>query len=262
MRVLIVDDERIARLKVRSALEAIGGIATIAQCADGADAVELLQSNAFDLVFLDVQLPELSGFEVVRAIGAANMPAVVFVTAYDQYAIAAFDVEALDYLVKPFDDERLRQAFERAQRRLELRDRAGITASFEGLLRHVGPAEPVDRLAVPLKGRTLFVSVEDIDYVEADDNYVWLHIGSRSHLVRGKISALEARLDALRFVRTHRSTIVNLDRVVELRATARGEVVVLRDGKRLPVGATRRETVQQRLGTRLAPARESRRVPR
>lgn len=250
MNVLIVDDERIARHKVRAVLETYPEIAHIAECADGAEAVERLRDEAVDLVFLDVQLPELTGFEVIRAIGPARMPAVVFVTAYDQYAIQAFDVEALDYLVKPFDEERLRMAFERARRRL-LADASARGERLETLLARLGKVPFLDRLTARIDGRTVVVRAGEIDWIEAADNYVQLHIGSRAHLVRSKISTLEAKLDERRFARVHRSGIVNLERVVEIRAAARGEVVVLRDGTTIPLSASRRESLVQRLGTAL-----------
>lgn len=251
MNVLVVDDERVARHKVREVLEKLPEVDRITECGDGAEAVEEILDHRPDLVFLDVQLPELTGFEVIHAVGPARMPPVVFVTAYDQYAIQAFEVEALDYLVKPFDDERLRLAFARARRRPERRDGDDLTERFKTLLARVGPLTPLDRLAVRVEGRTIVVRVDQIDWIEAADNYVQLHIGTRFHLIRGKISAIEAKLDPRRFVRVHRSTIVNIDRVAEIRPAANGELVVLRDGKTIPLGATRRDALMRRLGVAL-----------
>jgi two-component system LytT family response regulator len=249
MNVLIVDDERVARYKVQAVLQNLPEIGHIAECADGAEAVERILEERPDLVVLDVQLPELTGFEVIHAVGPARMPAVVFVTAYDQYAIQAFDVEALDYVVKPFDEERLRVAVERARRRMALNS-TGLQARLETLLERVGARTPLDRLAVRLEDRTIVVPVDQIDWIEAADNYVQLHVGEQCHLMRGKISALEAKLDPRRFVRVHRSALVNVDRVSEIRPAVRGEVVVLRDGTRIAVGATRRERLLTRVGIR------------
>ncbi len=250
MNVLIVDDERVARHKVRAVLERRPEVTHIAECADGAEAVERIREEPVDLVFLDVQLPELTGFDVIRAIGPARMPAVVFVTAYDRYAIEAFDVEAIDYLVKPFDEDRLKVAFDRAKRRL-MANAGTRNEPLEQLLARLGPPASLDRLAVRVDGRTVVMHVHEIDWIEAADNYVQLHIGHRSHLVRSKISALEAKLDARRFARVHRSGMVNLDRVVEIRQGMRGDVVVLRDGTTIPLSASRRESLVQRLGTNL-----------
>jgi two-component system LytT family response regulator len=247
MRVLIVDDERIARHRIRSVLEHYPGIEHLSECADGAEAVERIREHRLSLVFLDVQLPELTGFEVIYAIGATRMPPVVFVTAFDEYAIRAFEVEAIDYLVKPFDEERLRTAFERARRRIALNDSSGA-ASLERLLGRVGSPHSLERLAVRLDGRVLVVRVHEIDWIESADNYVHLHVGGRSHLVRGKISALETRLDPNRFVRVHRSAIVNIERVAEVRRSERGESIVLLGGRSIPLAPSRREAVLHLLG--------------
>ncbi len=253
MKVLIVDNERVARFKVRSVLETVPDVTEIMEAADGPEAIEQIVSGQPDLVLLDVQLPELSGFEVVRAVGLDRMPPVVFVTAYDRYAIQAFDVEALDYVVKPFDRERLVRALDRVRRWLNGRQ-VGLAAYRDKLelpLERVGQPPPLERVVVPGQNRSLVLPVRDIDWIEAADNYVRLHVCSRYHLVRGKFSRLEVRIGPTRFTRVHRCAIVNLERVVELRAGLRGDVVVLRDGRQIPVGATRREAVMERLGMRL-----------
>jgi two-component system LytT family response regulator len=173
---------------------------------------------------------------------------VVFVTGCEEHAAMAYEVDALDYLIKPFDDRRCLVAFERARRRLEVAAVAPINRRLRSLLDHPGPTEAVDRIPVKLQGRTAIVQVEDIDWLEARDNYVRLHVGSAHYLVRGKISSFEMRLDPRRFLRVHRGALVNVERIVEVRSGLRGDAVVLSTGAQLPVGLTRREELLQRLG--------------
>jgi two-component system LytT family response regulator len=260
VRVLVVDDEPLARAGLRGLLADDPEVAVVGECANGREAVAAIRAQAPDLVLLDVQMPELDGFAVVREVGASQMPVVVFVTAFDQYALRAFEARALDYLLKPFSDERFRQALERAKEQVRQRRLGALSAQLAALLGLPGappdaavpvavPArEPVARLEVRLGGRQIFVAVADIDWIEASDYYVRLHAAGRSHLLRETMQELEGRLDPRRFVRVHRSAMVAVDRVAELRTDAAGRpLLVLRDGTRLPVSRGRRELVERAL---------------
>lgn len=246
--VLVADAEDVARVHLCSLLGGQPEVERVIECATGTEAVEAIQAQRPDLVFLEVRLPGLSGFEVIRAVGHGRMPPVVFVTGCEEHAAMAFEVEALDYLIKPFEDRRCLGALERARRRLEFGAAGAIDRLLRSLVDRPRPAEAVDRIAVKLQGRVLIVPVEEIDWLEARDNYVRVHVGAAHHLVRGKISTLETRLDSRRFVRVHRGALVNVDRITEVRSGPRGEVVVLTTGVQLPVGMTRREDLLQRLG--------------
>lgn len=244
IRALIVDDEPIARRGILAQLRGEADLEVIGECGDGAAAIDAITGLAPDLVFLDIQMPEVGGFDVVEAIGVARMPAVVFVTAYDEHALRAFDVHAVDYVLKPIDRHRFRTAVERARRRLEahapgqqLEDRElsldrRIAAALEELGR---PAHDyAKRLAIKGDGRVILVDVGEVDRLEAAGNYVEVHSGARHHLVRETMASLEARLDPVRFVRVSRSSIVNADRVCELQPMFNGDfVVVLRDGTKV-----------------------------
>jgi two-component system LytT family response regulator len=263
VRTLVVDDEPLARAGIRGLLADDAEIAVVGECANGREAVAALRATTPDLVLLDVQMPELDGFGVVREVGPA-MPVVVFVTAFDQYALQAFDARALDYLLKPFSDERFRQALDRAKEEVRRRRLGALSTQLAALLGLAGaptPAAPAaapagpplapeapTRLEVRLGGRRMFVAVADIDWIEASDYYVRLHAGGRSHLLRETLQELEARLDPRRFVRVHRSAMVAVDRVAELRSDAGGRtVLVLRDGTRIPVSRSRGEQVERAL---------------
>ena len=238
IRAVVVDDEPLARAGMRALLEDDPELVVVTECANGHEAVAALRTHAPDLVLLDVQMPGLDGFGVVREIGADRMPVVVFATAFDQYALRAFEARALDYLLKPFTDERFRDVLGRAKE--QVRQRLTGTPS-------AAPAPP-PRLEVRLGNRVAYVRLEDVDWVEAADYYARLHVGAASHLVRETMQELEARLDARRFVRVHRSAIVNVERVRELRTVAAGRhEVVLRDGTRLPLSRSRRELVARAL---------------
>jgi two-component system LytT family response regulator len=235
IRVLIVDDEPIARRGIRQHLRGEGDLEVIGESGDGAAAIDAITELTPDLVFLDIQMPEVGGFDVVEAIGVARLPAVVFVTAYDEHALRAFDVHAVDYVLKPIDRHRFRTAVERARRRLSHApgqlDRR-IAAALEDLGR---PAQDyAKRLAIKGGGRVILVDVDEVDRLEAAGNYVEVHSGARHHLVRETMASLEARLDPARFVRVSRSSIVNAERVRELQPMFNGDfVVVLRDGTRV-----------------------------
>jgi two-component system LytT family response regulator len=248
LTVLVVDDEPPAVERIRALLTALPEPIRVLTCGDGAEAVELIRSSQPDIVFLDIQLPELTGFQVVQAVGPGLMPPVVFVTAHDHFASKAFELEALDYLVKPFEDDRWRLAFERARRRQEATDTAGLRRQLQALVDRLGPVQALDRIAVRLHGRTVIVRVEDIDWLEARDNYVRLHVGNLHYLVRGKISTFEVRLTARGFFRIHRGALVNVDRLTEVRSGTRGEVVVLKSGAQVPVGPSRRDELLRRIG--------------
>lgn len=240
MRVLIVDDEPIARRGIRQQLRGEADVEVIGECGDGAAAIEAITGLAPDLVFLDIQMPEVGGFDVVEAIGVARMPAVVFVTAYDEHALRAFDVHAVDYVLKPIDRHRFRTAVERARRRLahapgeiDSQIDSQINRRIAAALGELGRRahDYAKRLAIKGDGRVILVDVDAVDRLEAAGNYVEVHSGARHHLLRETMAGLEARLDPARFVRVSRSSIVNATRVRELQPMFNGDfVVVLRDG--------------------------------
>jgi two-component system LytT family response regulator len=236
LRVLIVDDEPLARRRLRALLKDEDGIEIAGECEDGVSAVAAVRRVAPDVLFLDVQMPGMDGFDVidaiVEAIGPSRCPAVVFVTAHDQYALKAFDVHAVDYLLKPFDRTRLRLALTRA-RALAAREQ-DLGRTLLALVADVRATRPAERIAVQTRGRVSFVRAAEIDWIEASGHYVTLHVDRDAHLIRGTIKTFEARLDRTRFVRIHRSAIVNVDRIKELLPSFHGEyVVVLRDGTRV-----------------------------
>jgi two-component system LytT family response regulator len=236
INVLIVDDEPLARERIRALLERDPDVVVAGECSDGEEAVAAIRSLAPDLVFLDVQMPEKDGFDVVREVGASAMPTVVFVTAYDQYAVRAFDVCALDYLLKPFDEDRFAQALARAktQARGDVRGDV-LQRRMLALVEEMrARSRYLDRLMIKAGGHLFFLKAEEIDWIEAEGNYVRLHVGEASHLLRETVVGLEAQLDPGRFLRIHRSTIVNLDRVREIQPLFHGEYrVVLHDGTKL-----------------------------
>ncbi len=261
IRVLIADDEPPARGRLRHLLAASGGVELVAECASGSEAAAAIRSEKPDLVFLDVQMPDLDGFGVVAEVGPEAMPTVVFVTAYDQYALRAFEACALDYLLKPFDDERFAQVFERSREEVRRTRIDSLCGKLRSLLveapRAAPEAEaaaspdrlPPDRLVIRSAGRVIFVETRDVDWIEGAGSYVRLHVGARSYLLRQTLRHLEASLDSDRFLRIHRSTMVNRRRVRELRPRPHGEsVVVLRDGTELKLSRTYRD----RLGRLLA----------
>ena len=261
LRVLVVDDEPLARKRL-ARLAGDEGAEVIGAAESGAEAVEAIRRDPPDLVLLDVQMPGMDGFEVVRTLGPGRMPLVVFVTAFDQYAIPAFEIHAVDYLLKPVEDTRLRQALDRARERLERRDATTQREVLEKLLDELrrshdtarvlaGSAHPahLERLLVTLGGRSVFLHVSQIDWIEAEGNYARLHVGERSCLIRETMGALEARLDPGQFLRTHRSTIVNLDRVAELRPWFRGNYLVkLTTGAELQLSRRYRARMQAQIG--------------
>lgn len=252
IRTVIVDDEPIARRGLRTQLAAEKDFEIVAECRSGREAVAVIQQTAPDLVFLDVQMPELDGFEVIEAISAERMPAVIFVTAYDKYALRAFDVHAIDYLLKPFDVERFSRALQRARQQVERRSIQDLSQRLKGLLDDLQTAPTrkyAERLVIKTSGRIFFLSTAEIDWIEAADNYVRIHSGRDEHLLRETMSSLEKRLDPDQFMRIHRSRIVNIRRVKELQPLFRGEYEVrLEDGTRLESGRGYRANLQQLFG--------------
>jgi two-component system LytT family response regulator len=251
IRALVVDDEPMARDRVLSLLQQEEDVEVVGECGDGTQAVAAIQHQSPDLVFLDVQMPGHNAFEVIQAVGADRMPSVIFVTAYDEYALKAFEVHALDYLLKPFGRDRFQRTLQHARASLERR-RAGdlgrrLLALVNDIKTEPGPAR-LDRLVVKSGGRVFFLRTDEIDWIEAAGNYVRLHLGEESHLFRETMNRMESRLDSRRFVRIHRSRIVNTERVKELQPWFNGEhVVVLQNGTRLTLSRGYREKLQEQL---------------
>jgi two-component system LytT family response regulator len=252
IRALIVDDEPLARRGLRQLLAREPDITIVGEARDGREALRALRSLHPTLVFLDVQMPELDGFAVLRAYGAEPMPLVIFVTAHDEFAARAFDAHAIDYVVKPLREARFAEAVERARQRLRSDDAMAMSrqlAAFLAGLERVGAGAPgpATRIIVPTSTGQLMLDPGEIDWIEADDYYAAIHVKGRRHLIRESLSSLADRLDA-RFARVHRGAIVRLDRVRELRAESSGETVaVLRDGTRVPVSRRRREQLAMAL---------------
>jgi two-component system LytT family response regulator len=250
IRALVIEDEPVARERLVALLGKEADVEVVGQCADGRCAVSAIERLAPDLLFLDVQIPELDGFEVARAVGPERMPAVVFVTAFDEYALQAFDVHAVDYLLKPFTAERFTRALVHAREQIGRRRATAINEQLLALLPDLGRKPPRrERILVKSNGRIYFVRMPDIDYCQAAGNYVRLHVNKDTHLIRETMGHLEGDLDPVQFVRIHRSTIVNIDRIEEFRPSFEGEfVVVLRSGVRLTLSRGYREAVQTRVG--------------
>lgn len=243
---LIVDDEPLAREGLRALLSRDPEVSAIHEARDGREAVAAIRERKPDLVFLDVQMPEMEGFEVVRAIGADSMPAVVFVTAHDQYAIRAFEINALDYLLKPVIEDRFAQALARAKTRLGARPAAEPNGQIMALLETLAsPRSYLRRLAVRSTGKIVFLGIEEVDWIGGAENYVEVHAGRTAHLLHVTLSALEQSLDPAVFLRIHRSIIVNCGRIKEMQPGAHGEyVITLRDGVRLQSGRTYAERLK------------------
>ena len=265
IRALIVDDEPLARERIRTLLRDEPDIEIVGECSDGRKAVAAIRKQPLDLLFLDVQMPEMDGFEVLQAVGPDAVPAIIFVTAYDEYALRAFEERALDYLLKPFDRERFRRALERVRIHLQGRQAGEVNQQLRQLIEtirrspeaaavpHNGGSDrlmtPADRLVVKSGGRVYFLKIEEIDWIEAAGNYVRLHTSRDSHLVRDTMNNVESRLDTSRFLRIHRSTIVNLERIKELQPWFHGDyVVLLRDGTRLTLSRSYRDRLHEILG--------------
>ena len=249
IRTLVVDDEPLARERLTALLGGETDIEVVGQCRDGEEAVTAIVDHSPDLVFLDVQMPALNGFEVIEAVGSEKMPLVIFVTAYDQHALKAFQVRALDYLLKPFDRERFQDALQRARTQIQRDETGDIGRRLLALVKDLRRDQPkTDRLVVKSGGRLFFLRTDEVDWIEASGNYVRLHVGPASHLLRETMNAIEARLDPEKFFRIHRSRIVNMERIQEMQPWLNGEyAVVLRDGTRLTLSRGYREKLQERL---------------
>jgi two-component system LytT family response regulator len=235
---LIVDDERMARHRLRRLLEAQPDIVIAGECATGREAAEFLDSRPVDLMFLDIQMPEMDGFAMLEARSGTRLPMVVFVTAHDMHAVRAFEVHALDYLLKPFDEDRLSKCLQRVRSAAEIKDKAMASST---------PARArTSRLAVRSSGKVFFVKMDDIDWVEAADNYVVLHLAGETHILRETMNSIQNRLDQDKFIRVHRSRIVNVERIKELQPWFHGEyLIVLRDGTQLTLSRSYRERLME-----------------
>ena len=246
LKVLVVDDEPLAREGLKLLLGRQPQVASVAEARNGREAVVLIREQRPDLVFLDVQMPRTDGFAVVHTIGAERMPPVIFVTAHDQYAIRAFEIAALDYLLKPVTEERFAVAFKRALHGLRGASHEDTTRQVLTMLDAVAkPPRQLERFAVRSGERTIFVPLDEVDWIEAFQNYVRLHAGPTSHLLHVPMNTIEAVLDSARFLRIHRSHIVNLRRIAQLWSIAHGQYVVeLKSGQRLQSGRTYGERIR------------------
>jgi two-component system LytT family response regulator len=241
LKILIVDDEQPARKKLRAYLKAEAGIADIREAENGVAAVQCIRAQSPDLVFLDIQMPGMNGFEVIAEVGAEEMPAVIFVTAYDQYAVAAFEVRALDYLLKPFDQERFQKAFHRALELIPAQPERSATVQklLEEMLRE---GQYLQRILVSSGAKRFFIKTGEIVFISAEEKYVRLHTEKESYLLRETMNALEQRLDPSKFARIHRSHLVNLDCVQEIQPWSHGDaLVVLKNGTKLACSRRYRE---------------------
>lgn len=244
LRVIIADDERLSRRALRAQLEKRGDVVIVAECADGRTALAAIERDEPDLVFLDIQMPHLSGFEMLDQLDDADRPAVIFVTAHDEHAIRAFEVQAIDYLLKPFDEARLNAAIERA---LSRRREHALSTRMEQALGGVDPVPETSRryarrLLIRHRGKACFIITSQVDWIEAVGNLVRVHVGQHAHLMRSAIGELERRLDPAQFMRIHRSTIINLDRIGHIEPYGGSDYqVVLRDGTKLRVSRSARD---------------------
>jgi two-component system LytT family response regulator len=248
IRALIVDDEPLGRQRIRSLLKDESDLEIVGECGDGREALAAIRDHQPDLVFLDVQMPGLDGFGVLEAVGPKYMPAVIFVTAHDSHALRAFEVHAVDYLLKPFDRRRLQQALQRARQQIDQREQT--VGQYSALLEDVQSHRRfLDRLVIKSAGRVFFLKTGEIDWIEAAGNYLRLHVGGEVHLLRETMSNLESRLNSGKFLRIHRSTMVNLERIKELSPMFHGDYrVLLHDGTELTLSRSYRPKLQELLG--------------
>lgn len=253
LRVLVADDEPMGRQRLTRMLQDEPEVEVVASCGSGAEALQAIRQHEPDIAFLDIQMPGLDGFGVVRALEGERPPAFVFVTAHDHYAVRAFDVHALDYLLKPFDQERLQTALDRARTRLATGQPADSTQRMLALLQELNQRQRgelgLERLVVRSQERSFFLRTDAIDWIEAAGKYVHLHVGKATHLLRGSMAGLEQQLDPARFVRISRSAIINIDRIQEVQPWFQGDhVVILQDRTRLTSTRGYRENLQRLLG--------------
>ena len=250
IRVLIADDEPLARQRIRKLLEGDPDVEVVGESVDGNETVAAVRQKNPDLLFLDIQMPMLDGFGVLEALGVGKMPATIFVTAYDRYAIKAFDVHALDYLLKPFDRDRFRKALQRAKSYLGRPQPPEVGKKLNSLLSEVRQdRKPLERVVIKSASRVFFLRTEEIDWIEAAGNYLRLHIGKEFHLLRETMNSFEAKLDLSLFVRIHRSYIVNVERIKELQPYFHGDyAVILKDGTQLTLSRSHRPKLQSLVG--------------
>jgi two-component system LytT family response regulator len=252
IRVLLVDDEPLAREMLREMLEGDQDVTIVGESCNGREALEAIRAHSPDLLFLDVQMPEVGGFEVLASLEKGKIPYVIFVTAYDQYAVRAFEVQALDYLLKPFDQERFDVSWQRAKAQI-IRNRNGGVSMDRRILALLEELKAgnkfLERLVIKAGGRIYFLETSEIDWIEAEGNYVSVHSAKKSHMLRETISSLESQLDPKKFVRIHRSAIVRLDFIQELQPWFHGEYrVILQDGTQLTLSRNYRDKLQEALG--------------
>lgn len=253
IRALVIDDEPLARAMIREMLTNDPDVEIVAECCNGRDAIEAIEVHRPDLLFLDIQMPDVGGFDVLESLEPGRAPYIIFVTAFDQFAVRAFEVHALDYLLKPFDRERFEAAWQRAKavityERFDERDQR-ILALLEELQ---AENRYIERLVVKVGGRVLFLDVNEISCIQAEGNYIRVHNGSKSYLLRGTISGLESQLDPRKFLRIHRSAIVKLDRIKELQPWFHGEYhVILETGQKLTLSRNYRASLQAAIGNPL-----------
>lgn len=250
IRVLIVDDESLAREMIREMLDGDPEAEIIGECAGGTEAVTAIKEHAPDLLFMDVQMPEANGFEVLETLPNGYLPHVIFVTAYDQYAVRAFEVHALDYLLKPFDRERFEASWQRAKEHIRAEKSSRLDERILTLLEELkAGSKYLERLVIKSGGRVFFLEVDEIDWIEAEGNYVSVHSGAKAHLLRETIGGLEAQLDPKKFRRVHRSAIVQIDKIKELQPWFHGEYrIILHTGAQLMLSRNYRENLQEALG--------------
>jgi two-component system, LytTR family, response regulator len=250
IRTVIIDDEPLAREGVRMLLEEDSEVSVVAECANGREALAAISEKEPDLIFLDVQMPEMSGFEVLEAVGAERAPQVIFVTAYNKYALQAFEAHALDYLLKPFTVKRFNEALGRAKTQIQNEQNGALNRRLATLLEDLKPqAKYLERIVVKNSGRVSFLSVEEISWIEAAESYVRFHVeGGKSYLIRGAISRLEAQLDPARFLRIHRSIIVSIKQIKEMQPLFHGDYeIVVKDGTKLNSSRSYRDKLQRLL---------------
>jgi two-component system, LytTR family, response regulator len=253
VRAVIVDDEPLARRRIADLLAEEQDIEVLAQCTNGEEAIERIETLRPDLLFLDVQMPEVDGFDVLQGIGIGQVPVVIFVTAYDQFALRAFEAHALDYLLKPFDDERFEATLQRARERVRQHQLGEVDRRLTTLLEEArggrGDRGYLQRLVVPSGHRSVFIRTDQVDWIEAERNYVRLHVGDRGYLLRENLSRIASALDPTKFFRIHRSTIVNIERIQAVESLTRGEyVVLLHDGTKLASGRNYRGNLHALMG--------------
>jgi len=250
IRALIVDDEAVARRRIRRLLTSEKDIEVIGECANGLQALSLIESDRPDLLFLDVEMPEMNGFELLMQLHKSRIPVVIFTTAFDKYAVRAFELHALDYLVKPIDSQRFEEALNRARSHMNLQKGAEASSGILAMLSEMQKQKCwLERIIVKQPGRAFFIKVAAVDRFEAADNYIRVHAGTDMHLIRETMNALELKLDPSKFVRVHRSTIVNVDRIKEIHSLFQGNhLIVLQNGEKVTLSRNYRDRLDRVLG--------------